>query len=124
MPISLEEESSQAIWINPDISSYSPAAIKPSRLAAASLTQDTNASVTGESASAAASTSPAPEPAKSRFHDVREDRDRIVDRSGRYQPDSHRHGRQRIAIGLAKTASLHPRTGCILHDDRHIGRIV
>ena len=68
----------QAIWINPDISSYSPAAIKPSSLAAASLTQDTNASVTGESASAAASTSPAPEPAKSRFHDVREDRDRIL----------------------------------------------
>ena len=36
------------------------------------------ATALSESASAAASTSPAPEPAKSRFHDVREDRDRIL----------------------------------------------
>ena len=68
----------QAVWINPDISSYSPAAIKPSRPNAPSPAQDTNTSVTGESASAAAPTTPAPEPAKSRFHDVREDRDRIL----------------------------------------------
>jgi len=68
-----------AIWINPDLTSYTPAAVVVSRPAELSSGQNADA-LTGDSASPAqpASTLPSTSDQKSRFHDVREDADRIL----------------------------------------------
>lgn len=62
----------EAMWINPDISSYTPARAEP-RAEASALGQETNAplSVAKESLQPESSQ-------KSRYHDVRQDADRIL----------------------------------------------
>lgn len=68
-----------AVWINPDLSSYTPAAVLASRPTELSSGQNADA-LTGDSASPAqpAPALPSATEQKSRFHDVREDADRIL----------------------------------------------
>lgn len=70
----------QAVWINPDLSSYSPAAVESSRSAEPSSGRNEDATKTEESANLtqASAASPTPAAEKSRFHDVRQDADRIL----------------------------------------------
>lgn len=69
-----------AVWINPDLSSYTPAVVLASRPTELSSGQNADAALTGDSASPAqpAPTLPSATDQKSRFHDVREDADRIL----------------------------------------------
>ena len=69
-----------AIWINPDLTSYSPAVVELSRPAEPSSGQNADASKTGQNAplTEASAASPSPDSEKSRFHDVRQDADRIL----------------------------------------------
>ena len=70
----------QAIWINPDLTSYLPAVVELSRPADPSSGQNMDASKTDQSAplTEASAASPSPDSEKSRFHDVRQDADRIL----------------------------------------------
>lgn len=70
----------QAIWINPDLSSYLPAVVEPSRPADPSSGQNMDASKTDQSAplTEASAASSSPDTEKSRFYDVRQDADRIL----------------------------------------------
>ena len=70
----------QAIWINPDLTSYSPAVVELSRPAEPSSSQNADAPKTVQSApqTEASAASPSPDSEKSRFHDVRQDADRIL----------------------------------------------
>lgn len=70
----------QAIWINPDLTSYLPAVVELSRPADPSSGQNMDASKTDQSAplTEASAASSSPDTEKSRFHDVRQDADRIV----------------------------------------------
>ncbi len=70
----------QAIWINPDLTSYSPAVVELFRPAEPSSGQNADASKTGQNATLteASAASPTPAAEKSRFHDVRQDADRIL----------------------------------------------
>ena len=70
----------QAIWINPDLTSYSPAVVEPSRPAEPSSGQNADASKTVQNATLteASAASPSLAAEKSRFHDVRQDADRIL----------------------------------------------
>lgn len=70
----------QAIWINPDLTSYLPAVVEPSRPADPSSGQNMDASKTDQSAplTEASAASSSPDTEKSRFHDVRQDADRIL----------------------------------------------
>lgn len=70
----------QAIWINPDLTSYLPAVVELSRPADPSSGQNMDASKTDQSAplTEASAASPSPDTEKSRFHDVRQDADRIL----------------------------------------------
>ncbi len=69
-----------AIWINPDLTSYTPAVVKSSPPTEPSSVQNKDAALTGDSASPAqpATALPSATDQKSRFHDVREDADRIL----------------------------------------------
>ncbi len=69
-----------AIWINPDLTSYSPAVVELSRPAEPSSGQNADASKTGQNAplTEASAASSSPDTEKSRFHDVRQDADRIL----------------------------------------------
>ena len=68
----------QAIWINPDLTSYTPAVVEPTG-SAEPWSQSAEASKTGETAlTEASAASPSPDSEKSRFHDVRQDADRIL----------------------------------------------
>ena len=69
-----------AIWINPDITSYTAAVVELSRPAEPSSSQNADASKTVQSAplTEASAASPSPDTEKSRFHDVRQDADRIL----------------------------------------------
>ncbi len=70
----------QAIWINPDLTSYLPAVVELSRPADPSSGQNMDASKTDQSAplTEASAASSSPDTEKSRFHDVRQDADRIL----------------------------------------------
>ena len=70
----------QAIWINPDLTSYFPAVVELSRPADPSSGQNMDASKTDQSAplTEASAASSSPDTEKSRFHDVRQDADRIL----------------------------------------------
>lgn len=70
----------QAIWINPDLTSYLPAVVELSRPADPSSGQNADASKTGQNAplTEASAASSSPDTEKSRFHDVRQDADRIL----------------------------------------------
>ena len=70
----------QAIWINPDLTSYLPAVVELSRPADPSSGQNADASKTDQSAllTEASAASSSPDTEKSRFHDVRQDADRIL----------------------------------------------
>ena len=69
-----------AIWINPDLNSYTAAVVELSRPEDPSLSQSADASKTGQNAplTEASAASPSPDSEKSRFHDVRQDADRIL----------------------------------------------
>ena len=69
-----------AIWINPDITSYTAAVVELSGPAEPSSSQNADASKTVQSAplTEASAASPSPDTEKSRFHDVRQDADRIL----------------------------------------------
>lgn len=70
----------QAIWINPDLTSYTPAVVELSSPADPSSGQNADASKTDQSAplTEASAASSSPDTEKSRFHDVRQDADRIL----------------------------------------------
>ena len=70
----------QAIWINPDLTSYLPAVVELSRPTDPSSGQNADASKTDQSAllTEASAASPSMDSEKSRFHDVRQDADRIL----------------------------------------------
>ena len=70
----------QAIWINTDLTSYLPAVVELSRPADPSSGQNMDASKTDQSAplTEASAASSSPDTEKSRFHDVRQDADRIL----------------------------------------------
>ena len=70
----------QAIWINPDLSSYSPAVVEPTAPAEPSSSQNVDASTMGQNATQteASAAPPSIDSEKSRFHDVRQDADRIL----------------------------------------------
>ena len=70
----------QAIWINPDLTSYLPAVVELSSPADPSSGQNMDASKTDQSAplTEASAASSSPDTEKSRFHDVRQDADRIL----------------------------------------------
>lgn len=69
-----------AIWINPDLTSYTPAVVKASGPTELSSGRNADDALTGDSASPAqpATALPSTTDQKSRFHDVREDADRIL----------------------------------------------
>lgn len=64
----------EAMWINPDISSYTSARVTQPRAEASALGQETNATLP----EAKESLQPPATSQKSRYHDVREDADRIL----------------------------------------------
>ena len=71
----------QAMWINPDVSSYKPAEVAASSTQESSASSDTNATAkqaqdNAQTASSRATSSPSSQ--ESKYHDVRQDADRIL----------------------------------------------